>query len=96
MSILTKKVTMTETAWAEMSRLLEGLRRAKSLGHPYYAMSNVHQPMDVSDAITALAEAETVAVTDTYSRIADAQRETDQWLRDAEQQGCRCGVCDNG
>lgn len=83
MSILTKKVTMTETAWNAVKVMLESQpdRNSDQYGLNY---------IGVRDAITALAEAETIAVSDTY-----ANPTVDQWRREAEQQGCRCGVCDN-
>lgn len=73
MSILTKKLTMTETAWAALKTMLTAQpdRNADQYGLNF---------MDVQDAITALSEATIVSVTDTY---ATTRRNRDEWLRQA-------------
>lgn len=73
MSIITKKVTMTETAWSFVRHLLED--------DEHYELPRSNQGIiDCSDAITALAEAEIVAVSETYAL-------PDAWAKDAENEG---------
>lgn len=72
MSIITKRVTMTETAWEGLRSLLEHVCEG-------FDPSPMHD-IDASDAITALAEAEIVAVTDTYEV-------KDTWLEEMRREG---------
>lgn len=67
MAVTTKRITMTDTAWAFLRRLLETEE-----------LDNVG--IDCSDALTALAEAETIAVSETYAL-------PDTWLEEARKYG---------
>ena len=75
MSTITKKVTMTETAWAILKEIVDDdYNECVTFG------GEEHCRIDISDALTALAEAETIAVSETY---AIPQEVRDAWAADA-------------
>lgn len=74
MSIITKKVTMTESAWNALKVMLDDAHVDCERFYGTFASL-----INISDAQTALAEAETVAISETYSE--------DRWAADATDVG---------